>query len=50
MTYSYAENIFDRNSWNTNEWVDNEYEFRSTNRRQTQAGMLETYATTSMAV
>ena len=49
MTYSYAENIFDRNSWNTNEWVDNEYEFRSTNRRQTQAGRLETDATTSRA-
>ena len=50
MTYFYAEDIFDRNSWNINEWVDDEYEFCSTNRRQTQAGMLETDATTSMAV
>ena len=50
MTYSYARNIFDRTSWNTNEWVDDEYEFRSTNRRQTQSRMLETDATTSMAV
>jgi len=49
MTYYYAENIFDRDSWNTNEGVDDEYEFRFTNRRQTQAGMLETDATTSRA-
>ena len=45
-----CKDIFDRTSWNTNEWVDDGYEFRSTNRRQTQAGMLETDATTSMAV
>ena len=49
MTYSYAEDIFDRTSWNTNEWVDDGYEFRSTNRRQTQAGILEADAATNLS-
>ena len=49
MTYSYARNLFDRTPWDTNEWVHDGYEFHPTNRRQTQAGMLETDATTSLA-
>ena len=44
-----CEDIFDRTSWNTNEWVDDEYEFHSTNRRQTQAGMLEADVANNLA-
>ena len=49
MTYSYHEDILDRTSWNTNEWVDDGYGFRSTDRRRTQAGMLEADAATNLS-
>ena len=49
MTYSYARNLFDRTPWDTNEWVDDRYEFRPTNRRQTQAGMLEADVANNLA-
>ena len=49
MTYSYARNLFDRTPWDTNEWVDDGYEFRPTNRRQTQAGMLEADVANNLA-
>ena len=49
MTYSYAEDILDRTSWNTNEWVDDGYGFHYTDRRRTQAGMLEADADTNLS-
>ena len=49
MTYSHAGNLFDRTPWDTNEWVDDGYEFRPTNRRQTQAGMLEADVANNLA-
>ena len=49
MTYSYARNLFDKTPWDTNEWVDDGYEFRPTNRRQTQVGMLEADAAINLS-
>ena len=49
MTYSYAGNLFDRTPWDTNEWVDDGYEFRPTNRRPMQAGMLEADVANNLA-
>ena len=49
MTYTQAVDILDRISWNTNEWVDDGYGFRSTDRRRMQAGMLEADVATNLS-
>ena len=40
-TYTQAKDVLDRISRNTDEWVDDGYGSRSTDRWKTQAGMLE---------
>ena len=48
-TYTQAKEILDRISRNTDEWVDDGYGSRYMDRRRSQAGMIETDATSNLS-